>query len=153
MTTAMIHDMEVDAYLKECVSIDRTDLNGEFMRVSADMAYWNEQYAQVVREFHHAKLDASNEEALLRIEHRARLEDDPDVKRVTESMVESAVTQDDRYQRSRRLRIEAEVEKTRVGGIVDSIRSKRDMLVSLGAMVRAEMKGDPSVLEPRAAPI
>jgi len=39
------------------------------------------------------------------------------------------------------------VEKIRLYGVIDAVRTKRDMLISIGAQVRAEMESDPSIRE------
>lgn len=138
-----------EEYLKESVSINRSDLNGEFMRLSSDMAYWNEIHSQSVRAYHEAKLACEISIAELGLNVRDGLERDATVKKVTEGLVESTMKSDPRYREALGAKYDAEHEKTRVMGIVDAIRAKRDMLISLGAMVRTEMKHDPTILEPR----
>ena len=43
------------------------------------------------------------------------------------------------------LQLAAEVDLVRAKGVCEAVRTRKDMLVSLGAQVRAEMGGEPSV--------
>ena len=138
-----LHDITVSKFLADSVAVEPTAIQEEYVRLPADLAYWNELYARAYHRHLTAKVNEKHLNALLRIEHREQLENS--VARVTESMVDSAVDTDERLQRAHSERIEAEVEKTRLYGILDAIRAKREMLVSLGAHVRAEMEDDPLV--------
>lgn len=134
-----------DDYIRECVRIAPEALEEEFVRLPADLAYWNGQYADATREHLVAKLDLDRLYARLVIEHRERLANTNN--KVTESMVESAVSNDDNYAAGRLRLIETEVDKVRLQGVVDAVRSKRDMIISIGAHIRAEMAGDPHLRE------
>ena len=67
--------------------------------------------------------------------------------KVTEAMVEAAINSNEQYIAAQRDTVEAEVAKHECYGYLDSIRSKKDMIVSLGAHLRVEMEGDPLVRE------
>jgi len=141
-------EADPDEYLRDCVRIEPLVIEEEFVRLPADLAFWNERYSQCVRTFLMAKLDADECEARLRIVHREMLL--ATGAKVTESQVDSAVTQDGATRDARIRLIEAEAAKQRLGGIVDAIRTKRDMLISLGAHMRAELQGDPVLRRERA---
>jgi hypothetical protein len=113
------------------------------VRVPADLAYWNAQYAAANERFLTAKIEAERTRSSLWLEHRAKLEDAG--KKPTEKMVDAAVESDDRNYDARVALMRAEVEKGRLNGILDAVRTKRDMIVSIGAHQRAEMQGDPSL--------
>jgi hypothetical protein len=53
-------------------------------------------------------------------------------------------------QQARAKEVAADAERVRLYGVLDALRSKRDMLISLGAHIRAEMQHDPMIRE-RAA--
>ena len=40
---------------------------------------------------------------------------------------------------------DADGRRLKLQGVLDAVRTKKDMLVSLGASMRAEMQGDPSI--------
>lgn len=133
---------ELDTYLKDSVRIVPEAIQEEFVRLPADLALWNHRYAQAYQLFVTRKVDADRLEALLEIEHRERL---TMAGKTTESQVKAAVETDSRMYDARRALIDAEVEKVRLNGVLDAVRSKRDMLISIGAHQRAEMQGDPSI--------
>lgn len=132
-------------YLKECVKVDPLDINSEFMRIAADLAFWNAQYAKALERFLTAKARDKFD--------RARLE--PLVRQAiinagakpTEKQVDAQIEQRDDVQANIRELISAEVEKNYMFGCLDAIRAKKEMLVSLGAQMRAEMQGDPRISE------
>lgn len=150
-----LRDVHVSRFAKESVDIEPTAIEEEYVRVPADLAYWGEKYARAYEVHAICKQRSKTLNALLRIEHRERFHEqfqaDKAEKnksgsgRVTDSMVESAVEMDERYQGMQAELIEAEVDLVRVKGTLEAVRTKRDMLVSLGAHIRAEMEGDPVV--------
>jgi hypothetical protein len=135
--------MDKDKYLKECLEIDNLALEEEFTRMPADLAYWANQYAEATKAFHLAKIDLDRTEAKLAVHHRVRLAD-AGVK-ATESMVTAAVETDDTLYNAKVRLLEAEYLRNQLSGTCEAVRSKRDMLISLGANYRAEMQGDPSI--------
>lgn len=142
--TKTLHDIEVDAYLADCVQIYPEAIQEEYVRMPSDLAYWAERYAKALRVYLGSKLDLDRSRARLRVACRLDLEVQG---KVTESMVESAVDQHPEMEVARLNYIEAEVEKVRISGLLDAIRTKKDMLVSLGAHVRTEMERDPLLRE------
>lgn len=140
---AMIQDLEVEQFLRDCVNIEPLALNEEFIRLPADLAYWNERYAQAYKKFLASKLDVDKVRAQRQIHYREALP--LEGKKVTESVVEAAVDIDEQVIRAREAHIEAEHEKTRLYGVLDAIRSKRDMIIQIGAQVRTEMQGNPQL--------
>lgn len=141
--TKLLHDIEIDNYLADCVQILPEALNEEFVRVGADLAYWNEQFSRASRRFLHTKMALEQTEARLSIQIREALNGGG--ARVTEAMIVSRVITDDVYTEVRLGHVEAEAEKVRLYGVLDAIRTKRDMLVSIGAQMRAEMNADPTI--------
>jgi hypothetical protein len=137
---AKLHDLEVDAYLAECVTIYPEAVSEEMTRVPSDLAYWGERFAVALRAYLTAKLDEKRTHARVRILVREGLAQQG---KVTEGMVDAATDAHPEVEKASLDTIEAEVEKVRLYGVVDAIRSKRDMLQSIGAQVRAEMQHDP----------
>lgn len=145
MAKGKLRELEVEKYLAECVQIFPEALNEEFVRMPADFAYWNERYADALRTHLLAKLMYDRTESSVRIECREKLLEQN--AKVTESMVEAAVAQHPEFNEAREAVIASEIEKVRLGGVLDAIRTKRDMLISLGAHARIEMMNDPVVRE------
>ncbi len=142
-----IHDLDVSDILHESVSIDRTDLNGEYCRVAADLAYWGEKQAQSERAEAEAKFELERVDAKTSKLVRKNLEL-TETKRVTEKMIEAEVLLSPAYGTARTGVIEAGEIHRKCRSIVDAVKSKRDMLVSLGAHKRAEMQADPQINNP-----
>lgn len=140
---ARLNDIEVDDYLAKACEIDPLGLQEEYVRLPADLGYWNQKYAIAYRLHARARLSRKRLEALLAIEHRQGMLDEG--RKPTEAMVAVAVETDERLAEAMEAEVEHEVEKVRLWGVLDAVRAKKDMLVSLGAQLRAEMNSDPSV--------
>lgn len=140
---AKLNDLEVDDYLAKACEIDPLCIQEEYVRLPADLAYWNQKYAIAFRAWARARLSRKRLEAVLAIEHREQFA--VDGRKATEGMVTAAVETDDRLEAAAAFEVEAEVEKVRLWGVLDAVRAKKDMLVSIGAHVRAEMNSDPTV--------
>lgn len=142
MGTELLHDLSVDQYLAQSVTVEPLQLEEEFVRLPADLAYWHARAADALREYQMSKLEQDKTEANLRIvvrEHIISTGGKP-----TESQVESGMVLRPEYSEARARTIEAEVEYQRLRGVCEAVRVKRDALVALGQQARAEMS-DPVV--------
>ena len=155
--------LEIDQYTYDSVSITPEALSEEFARVALDLAYWNAKFAEALREYRIAELEQKRTRAMLYIKHRTLLQEaaiqeahsspqefdakgkpkPAKVDRVTEAQVDSAVLMDPAMVECDNNVIVTEVEKEKVRGALDAVRAKREMVVSLGAHIRAELAGDP----------
>lgn len=131
-----------DAYLRECTEIDPNDLNDEFVKIPGAIAYWNAQLAEATRLHAIAKLDYEREWARL----FCTLRDGKGDKKApaVDAIKAMCDTDDDLYELKLDV-IEKDAERMRLRGIVDAVLGKRDMLQSLGAKLREEMRGDPTL--------
>jgi hypothetical protein len=143
--TKHLHDMTLDAYLHDCVTLVPEALQEEFTRVSPDMAYWSRKYSEAHKNFLQAKVAAKRMRALVYIDQREALLSG-NVK-VTEALIEAKVETDIRVQEADDRLIVAEVERAEADGAMEAVRAKKDMLISIGAHVRAEMGYDPVIRE------
>ncbi len=139
------HDVELEEYLRECVKIEPLAIQEEFVRIPADLAYWNARYALALREHLTAKIDLDVTRAKLQPIVRLAIQEAGG--KVTESQVDAAIESHDSYVDARRRVADAEVAKNELFGSLDAIRAKKDMLMSLGAHLRVEMEGDPVMRE------
>ena len=137
-----IHDMEVEDYLYDSVNTDPLKLDDEFVRLPADLAYWHGQAADALRDYQIAKIDTKRLEARLAIELREQQL--MEGKKPTESTVSAAVETSDEMYEARKSLVSLEAKYERVRGIVDSVRAKKDMVISIGHQIRAELS-DPIV--------
>jgi hypothetical protein len=138
-----------EAYLKDCVRIEPLALEEEFVRLPADLAYWNDRYSEAYK--YHLERKIIREQ--LGAELSSKIRDGLEVAkktRVTIAEVDGELLLNPEYQQARAKEVAADAERVRLYGVLDALRSKRDMLISLGAHIRAEMQHDPMIRE-RAA--
>jgi len=132
-------------YLEECIAIEPVAIQEEYVRFPADLAYWNGRAADTLLTHLRTKSELERVEAQLNIELRETVA--AEGKKVTVDMLEAMVRVHPTYQAAKLTAIEAEVAKARHAGFVDSLHSKREMLISMGAHIRKEMEGDPVLRE------
>lgn len=137
-------EVGVDEYAAQCVKIEPLALEEEFVRLPGDLAYWNGRFADLYCYWQERKQVTDQLCRVLSIQYRESLAVNTKG-RVTIGEVEEQVVLNADYKDAKSKEIQAEVEKIRVQGVVEAIRAKKDMLVSLGAHMRAEMGGDLSV--------
>lgn len=133
----LLRDIEVDAYLADCVRIEPLALEEEFTRMPGDLAYWSERYVEAYQDFANCKRLLEQQEALLAVKYRHKII--ADNMKPTEAMIHELVVGDSNYQLAYQNFITAEVAKIRLNGILEALRTKKDMIISTGAHQRAEM--------------
>ena len=131
-----------DDYVSDSTDIDENNLNQEYCRVSADLAYWNEEHAKATRRALLAKAERDRVHARIWSEKRA--ESKLEGQKLTEKDIQALIAQDDEYFEAYSKWAEAEAAKTRLRGYCEAVSTKKDMLQSLGANIRAEFQ-DPQV--------
>lgn len=131
-----------ESYARESVSLDQTNLQGEFVKYTADLAFWGAKLASAKQMESLAKLKKETTSADLDAQGREALSGD---KKPTEAMVSAWVVRHPAMQEAEKEYITATYEMDRVKAIHDALRAKRDMLVGLGAQQRAEMQHEPSI--------
>lgn len=136
------HDLDPDAYLKDCVTIEPLAIQEEYVRIPADMAFWGQRFADTQKAFQLAEQEKKRVRAALYILHRERLTNEG---KVTEGMIDAHVETDEDYQAVVANLITAEWAMAKTKAARDAVGTKKDMLVSLGAHVRQEMEGDPVI--------
>lgn len=135
---------EIDRYLQDCVRIEPLALQEEYVRLPADYAYWNEQYRQALEASLVAKADKERIWSTCYLVETERTHPTTG-KPVTVDYAKAAVEANQEYYEAVKAAITTEVELTRIKGVLEAIRAKREMLVSLGATLRQEMQHDPMV--------
>ncbi len=138
--TSAVDNADVTREVRMVVDIDETDLIGEYASVSHHMARWGERYAVAQEAYLKAKLGRERSEARLRLGLREDWEADPKNKRCTEAQLDALVKGHDHYAAAKVCEIEAEAKALSVRSVLNAIKAKADMLISLGAAQRAEMR-------------
>jgi hypothetical protein len=144
--TALLNDIEVEKYLRDAVRIEPLALEEEFIRLPADIAYWNERHARALREYLEAKIARERTHGELMCDPKFYEHVEVELgKKPTVEQMKGATLSDERYIASKVRENIADVERQRLRGCVEALSTKRDMLISLGAHVRLEMMHDPVV--------
>ena len=141
--TKKLRDIEIDEFLYDCIHVDPIVIQEEFARVAPDLAYWSAKFAEAHKTYLEAKILRDNvrgakwfivKNDLLATRGKCS---NPDV--------EAALDTDEDMNEALASLVEAEYERERLKGVLEAVRAKKDMLISMGAMIRAEMQGDPVI--------
>ena len=137
------NDTDLGEYLRECTQIDDLALDGEFIRVPADLAYWSARYAEAHRAHLLAKHEVDTTHARLHLSIKA--EADLNKTKMTVADLDAAVKSHPDYLAAVLDVIDADADRLRLRGSLEAVAAKKDMIQSLGAKLRAEMGADPMV--------
>jgi len=143
-----MHETDYES-LVAAAEIDPIRLQDEFINLPATLAYWNAKRAEALRLYLLAKTAAkqAEAEAYLRVIEREAAKEKRD--RLTVDGIKACVTLDPMVMEAHEAEARMDAEHQRLRGAADAIITKREMLVSIGAHIRAEMKGDPALLTRR----
>jgi len=128
---------DLEAYMEECTRIEPLALEEEYIRLPSDTAYWAARYAAVLGRYLERRAVTKQMASELKRTIRDRLTVELP-KKPTVSEVEVEVQTDPAYIAAVAEEDAAEVEKVWLGGFLEALRAKREMLVSLGAHIRME---------------
>jgi len=140
---------EMDAYMRACVAIDPTRVQDEFVRIPADLAFWSARSDDAMDAYLRAKDALEKAEATAELAIRTTAANVGE--KVTESVVRARVLVHPLYRDAIEKEITAETAKNRMRSIVAVIMTKKEMLISVGAHVRAEMQAHPAIRDQVAA--
>lgn len=136
--------------VEDSFNINSLQLEDEFTKLPSKLAYYNALHAAATKVEGLAKVKLGRLEADLYVEVREGMELDPKITRVTEKMVDMAVSRHPTLHDAQADYFEIRRKKNVLAGYCDALRAKKDMLIQLGAHVRAEMERDPSIRGERA---
>lgn len=134
-----------EALIKNAVSIDRSDLNTEYCKVSGHLDYFGHLYAKANAAYQNVKFDLKREEYKAFLVAKATVEGSRAGSQPSDKLCEAHAYQDADVIKLQEKLIEAQIELDRLKSVVDSIKTKRDMLVQLGAQMRKTMDFEPVV--------
>ncbi len=160
--------VETQEEIERAVTIVPLEIQEDFQTLSGHVARWGARLAaatdEVRRADHDLKINVKRAElaletgeAQLQRDHRAA---PPPTMKVTEAALEALVSTDPEYLRLRNQLIEvqadcgealidAQKKRDEISFVMEALDAKKDMLVSLGAHMRAEMEGGISIRERR----
>lgn len=120
---------------QKLLAIDVNDITTEFVRQAATFGWIAIKLADADAEVSAAKHERESVYAEAYIHWRRELEA---AGKVTEAMIHSSVMMDEDYQTARQYELQAERIYKHLRALSDALRMKSDMLISLGAQMRAE---------------
>lgn len=138
-----INGVDFDDYLFDSVTIDEDNLNGEYTRVASDLAYWAKKHGEAELNYLAAKATIKRCEGVAYERARSLLEADASVAKVTEAKVEARAQQNADLEAAHSRFAQAAAWRKTVEGYADAVKTKRDMLISLGADLRKERETEP----------
>jgi len=141
--TVTMRDIQIDEYLLECVTIEPTMLNEEFVRIPVDLAYWNERYSEAIHKHLLTKLHYDQARARVGLEVREEVAASGVKKTVGD--IEAMVTVHPEVSAAYLDFVEADAERQALRNRCEAVQAKREMLQSLGAKMRAEIMSDPAL--------
>jgi len=144
----MINDIEFEDLLIEAIKIDPLDLQIQFAEYSAHLAYWGARMVEAERDFQYA--DKNYDEVVSKTSLILREQLTKDGKKPTEATIEAATHLDPEVSKARQDRIESDARMRRLKTDLEAVRSKRDMLMMMGAQIRAEIQADPRIKDQMA---
>ncbi len=140
--------VELAEELLDAVRIEPTVIEEEFIRLPGDMAYWNERFAMATHDYLDAKAtreklwgELLNDSAIFDALAK-RLGKKPSV-----DQLKGEIETLDQYVGARQLENTAKADVARTRGNVDCVIAKKEMLISLGAHIRAELNRDAMIRE------
>jgi hypothetical protein len=145
--------IDVAAFSEE-VQGELTDLTAAMQTQTARTAYYGMQHAGAKKQANKVELIAKSVEAQLTKKYRKQLEDGAREEvegtnkapvRVTAEMVKSAVHLDPNFIKYAQLQIDADEIEQVCRVAYDAFKTRRDMLISLGQLSRAQLAGNATV--------
>lgn len=133
--------------LRARLRVDPNALDEEFVACPADIAYLGALHARAIGDQLRAKGRAKRVRAFVRIEKRKALIAANGKTTVDE--VDAEVELDARVEAADEDEIVAEVELTTAKANFAAVMAKKDMIVQMGATMRAEMERDPVIVRDR----
>ena len=127
--------------MQDIVAINARDST----KLSEEMAEQPALYARYSYLYYIAKRNAASCKFALEVvyaETFSRFRSDGNAEKTTDNLVKM----DERYQKARKLYLEAESEENLLRSVVENLRDRKDILVNLSATLRAEMQTNIKVL-------
>lgn len=143
--TFAVGGLDYESKLADDLFVNRADLSNEYARHAERFAWYATCYE--LAQDHLARLEADLKRAYAIIDHEKRGELAMSGVKSTEKMVENSVITDPRYVELQNTVFEASKNVGLLKAARDAMIHRRDMLISMGATYRAEVRADMSLLQ------
>ena len=128
--------------LEDALDITTTTVHEHYIKMPSELSYFNELYAKTVRRF--LQMKVKYEQARAASYLNIRQEHEEAGQKITEAKLSNLVETDEEVMQLRLSLAEAEASKQEAKGRCEALHAKKEMLISLGAHLRAEMS-DPTL--------
>lgn len=144
---------ELRAKMFAAARVDLDDLQSEFARMSAELAFWGARTAFAHIEYLRAQARSKRLYGFFALRARDDLEEErgQGARNVTEAMVDAAVRRNDDWREIEEDEFTARLAYEEHKSQMAALSAKRDMLMQLGADRRREWELDPSIRETKIA--
>ena len=132
---------------KELGKIDKENLDLEFTKFTADYSYYSYQFSIIYTEELKAKARLERIEFLLYKKYRKELGKAD--KKFTEKLIESSIRTDNNYILAEEEWLKCRERLVYYSNLLKVLDKKKDMLISLGAQMRAELSAKLTISEKR----
>jgi hypothetical protein len=130
--------------VREVVSIgNETEINNDMTAIPGHVAYYGGCYADAKSRQRQVKRELEVVESQLYIEYKGATMSNG--KPATDEFVKASTILDPRFTRAAQAMDAVTLHVEKVGNVCDALQTKREMLISLGANYRAEMRPSPSI--------
>lgn len=143
-STFTVGDISYESQLEEDLFVNRADLSNEFARHAERFAFYATAYELSVERY--TRLENALKRLYAQLDHEKRLALMNSGVKTTEKMIENSVITDDRYTAGEEEVLDAQKQVGLLKAARDAMIHRRDMLVSLGATYRAEVRADVSMM-------
>lgn len=143
--------------IRSVVKIDQRNIQAEYCALPEAVSLWIFRRVEATKRHRLAELELEVLEENTKIDTRAAnlqavrasVKDEKTgksmIKAATVDEIDALVASNPMVVQAKRAVIDAAEQKEKCAGMVDALMTKKDMLVSLGADIRAEKHGDPSI--------
>lgn len=134
--------MEDDRRVSE---IDMRDLNAEFCRIPGDIDYYGELYAKASGKLQKIKIELKREEAKSFLVHKNTGSGSRPGTAPSDKVCEQVALQDRDVIQLQDQYVEASIETEKLKNTMEALKTKRDMLIQLGASERKTREYNPVI--------
>lgn len=135
-----IDSAEWVAMIKDHLNINEMNLASEFVRQPSLLSYWMTQYEVAADQHRRLELDLDIFEAVAR--DVARVDMETNQEKTSDKKIESSVHTLEEYKARRRHLLAVEHNREVIKSTLEAIREKGRMLLTLGALRRAEIESN-----------
>lgn len=143
-STFTVGDITYESQLEEDLFVNRGDLSAEFARHAERFAFYATAYELAVERLQ--RLENALKRLYAQLDHEKRGALMSAGVKTTEKMIENSVITDERYIAGEAEVLEGQKQVGVLKAARDAMIHRRDMLVSLGATYRAEVRADVSMM-------